>query len=152
MANTTVTYQIFGSIVKALSGLKVKTYLQNRPKQVADKLDSFIVVDLPVTIQHATKGYDDYQYNTTAVIYAFSRAKTDGTPNIDKQTDLVRKISNCFPITDKYIECVNPRILLRGLDDKTDFHVTSITFSLRTKVNAFIPSNNTSSNNTTTTP
>lgn len=134
--NTTVTYQILNSIVDALKPLKVKIYPLNRPNKVDEKMDMFIVVDLPTQIRRTTKGYDDFRYQTTGVIYAFTRAKSDGTPNIDKQTKFVRSISDLFPITDEIVECVNPRVLVRGLDS-TNFQVSTITFTLRTKTNAF---------------
>ena len=134
--NTTVTYQILNSLVKALKPLGVKTYLLNRPKKVDDKMESFIVVDLPVQLRRTTKGYDDYSYRTTGVIYAFVRAQTDGTPYIDRQTTFVKGITELFPIKDDIVECVDPSVLMRGLDE-TNFQVTTITFTLRTKVNAF---------------
>lgn len=135
-SNTTATFQILNSIVTALKPLGVKTYLLNRPKTVDDKMTQFVVIDLPTQILRTTKGYDDYNYRTTGVIYAFVRAKTDGTPNIDKQTQLVRSIAELFPLKDDIVRCVEPKVLMRGLD-KTDFQVTTITFTLRTKVNAF---------------
>ena len=134
--NTTVTYQILNSLVKALKPLGVKTFLLNRPKKVDDKMDTFIVIDLPVQIRRPVKGYDDFRYRTTGVIYAFVRAQTDGSPMIDRQTSFVRSITELFPITDEIVECVNPSVLMRGLDE-TNFQVTTITFTLRTKTNAF---------------
>lgn len=134
--NTTVTYQILNSLVTALKLLGVKTYLFNRPKKVDDKMDTFIVVDLPTQLRRTTKGYDDYSYRTTGVIYAFVRAQTDGTPYIDRQTQFVRSLTELFPLSDDKIEAVNPVVLMRGLDE-TNFQVTTITFPLRTKVNAF---------------
>lgn len=134
--NTTVTYQILNSLVTALKPLGVKAYLLNRPKKVDEKMDSFIVVDLPTQLRRTTKGYDDYSYRTTGVIYAFVRAQTDGTPYIDRQTQFVRSVTELFPLSDDKIEAVNPIVIMRGLDE-TNFQVTTITFSLRTKVNAF---------------
>lgn len=134
--NTTVTYQILNSIVTALKPLKVKTFLFNRPNKVDEKMDTFVVVDLPTQIRRPVKGYDDFRYRTTGVIYAFVRANTDGTPLIDRQTAFVRSIFELFPITDNIVECVNPIVLMRGLDE-TNFQVTTITFNLRTKTNAF---------------
>lgn len=134
--NTTVTYQILNSLVTALKPLGVRTYLLNRPTKVDDKMDMFIVVDLPTQLRRTTKGYDDYSYLTTGVIYAFVRAQTDGTPFIDRQTSFVRSITELFPIADEKIECVNPAVLMRGLDE-TNFQVTTITFTLRTRVNSF---------------
>lgn len=134
--NPTVTYQILNSIVEALKPLGVKTYLFNRPNKVAEKLDKFIVIDILSDLQRTTVGYDDYQYSTLGGIYALCRAQSDGTPNIDRQTSFVRSIYELFPIHDSIVECVNPSVRFLGLDE-TNFQVTFIPFTLRTKVNAF---------------
>ncbi len=140
-ANNTVIYQVFNSLVTALKPLGVKVYPLNRPNTVDEKMDKFIVVDVPTEFRRTAKGYDDYNYRTTGVIYAFVRAKSDGTPQIDKQTTFVRSVTDLFPIADSIVRCVRPRVLLRGLD-KAGFQVTAITFTLRTKVNAFETNNN----------
>ena len=134
--NKTVIYQMLNSLVTALKPIGAKTYLLNRPRKVDEKMDKFIVVDMPTQLRRTAKGYDKYRYETTGVIYAFVRAQTDGSPNIDRQTQFISDIKELFPITDDIIECVNPNELMRGLDE-TNFQVTTITFALRTKVNAF---------------
>lgn len=136
MKNTTVTYQVLNSIVKALKPLGVKMYLFNRPKKVDEKMDMFVVINLPAPIRHTTVGYDDYQYATTGAIFAFCRAQSDGTPNIDKQSRFTRELIELFPIHDEFVECVTPGVQILGLDE-TGFQVTLISFTLRTKVNAF---------------
>lgn len=138
MANNSVTYQIFNSIVKAVKPLGVKVYLQNRPKEkkYVEGIDKFLVIDIPTSIDNTCYGNDDYHYRTIGVIYALVRSHTDGTPNIDAQTSFVRNIFDLFPYKDEIVECVNPNVLLRGLDD-FGFQITTITFTLRTRVNAF---------------
>lgn len=134
MANTTATYQMFNSVVNMLKDCKVKTYLSERPKE-AGKAESFAVVDFPVSVRRPFVGNDDFRYRTQGVIYIFSRSKNDGTPNIDKQTSLVRKVFEKFPHKDDVCECVNPTVLLRGADEY-GFQVTTITFTVRTRINS----------------
>lgn len=134
MANTTATYQMFGSIAKMLKACSIKTYLMDRPKE-APKIESFAVVDFPVAVRRPFVGNDDFRYRTQGVIYLFFRAKNDGTPNIDKQTTLVRKVYESFPYKDDVCECVNPTVLFRGADEY-GFQLTTITFTIRTRINS----------------
>lgn len=134
MANVTATYQMFGSVVKMLKDCGVKAYLMDRPKE-APKSDAFAVVDFPVSLRRPFVGNDDFRYRTQCVIYLFFRAKNDGTPNIDKQTTLVRKVFGVFPYKDDVCECINPTVLLRGADEY-GFQVTTITFTIRTRINS----------------
>lgn len=126
---------MFDSIVKMLDTLKIKTYLCDRPKETPSKMGEFAVVDFPVDVRRPFAGYDDYRYSTVCVIYLFVRAKNDGTPNIGRQTELVRSVCDMFPYTDTVCECVNPIVRLRGSDD-FGFQFTTVTFTLRTKINS----------------
>lgn len=134
-SNNTATYQMFNSVVKMLSDKKITSYLCDRPKETPAKMSEFAVVDFPVDLYRPYVGNDDYRYTTTCVIYLFVRAKNDGTPNIDKQSSLVRGICEAFPYKDSVCECVNPVVRLRGSDDY-GFQFTTITFTLRTKINS----------------
>lgn len=134
-SNTTATYQMFNSVANMLSDKNIATYLCDRPKETPTKMSEFAVVDFPVDVRRPFAGYDDYRYTTTCVIYLFVRGKNDGTPNIDRQTSLVRSIFECFPYTDAVCECVAPVVRLRGADDY-GFHFTTITFTLRTRINS----------------
>ena len=134
MANVTATYQMFGSVVGMLKECGVKSYLSERPKE-APKTDDFAVVDFPVMIRRPFVGNDDFRYRTQGVIYLFCRSKNDGTPNIDRQTRLVRKVFEMFPYKDDMCECVSPSVLTRG-SDEYGFQVTTITFTIRTRINS----------------
>lgn len=134
MANKSATYQMFNSVVGMLKGCKIKTYLSERPKE-SPKMDDFAVVDFPVMIRRPYIGNDDFRYRTQGVIYLFCRAKNDGTPNIDRQTMLVRKVFDMFPYKDGVCECVNPAVLSRG-SDEYGFQLTTITFTIRTRINS----------------
>lgn len=135
MANKSATYQLLNSVVNMLKGCKVKTYLLERPKETPTKLSEFAVIDLPLALRRPYVGYDDFRYTTTCVIYLFCRAKNDGTPNIEAQSTLVRKVFECFPYTDAVCECVRPEVLHKGADEY-GFQMTTVTFTLRTKINS----------------
>ncbi len=126
---------MFNSVVKMLEDLKVKTYLCDRPKETPGKMSEFAVVDFPVDVHRPYIGNDDFRYSTSCVIYLFVRARNDGTPNIDRQTSLVRAVCGKFPYSDAVCECVNPVVRLRGSDDY-GFQFTTVTFTLRTKINS----------------
>ena len=126
---------MFNSVATMLGALGVKTYLMDRPKETPAKSTAFAVVDFPTAIARPFAGYDDFRYRSKGVIYIFCRAKNDGTPNIDAQTALVRKITDCFPYKDTICELVDPIVLLRGADEY-GFQITTITFTIRTRINS----------------
>lgn len=126
---------MFESVTAMLKDCGVKCYLSDRPKETPSKMTEFAVVSFPVMIRRPFVGYDDYRYSTKGLIYLFCRAKSDGTPNIDKQTALVRKVFEKFPYKDSVCECVSPTVLMQGADDY-GFQVTTVTFTLRTKINS----------------
>lgn len=129
-------YNIFNSLVTAAktTGL-TNIYLSNRPK-VAKKMSEFVVIDLPTELYRAVKGNDDFIVRTDGVFYIGVKAKSDNTPNISKQTELVHKFVNLFPIEDDFIVASGPSILMRG-DDKAGFQITTISFNIRTKINSY---------------
>lgn len=135
MANKSAIYQMFSSVADMLKGCDVRTYLIDRPKETPQRLDAFAVVDFPVTIRRPYIGNDDFRYRTQGVIYLFCRAKNDGTPNIDRQTALVREVFEKFPYKDDVCELVSPTVLTRGADEY-GFQVTTVTFTIRTRINS----------------
>lgn len=128
--NTTISFEILDEIIKAMAPLNLKVYPLNRPKSTDSRADQFAVVDLPTTIRRPVKGYDDFSYVTTGVIYLFCRAHSDGTPTIDRQTRMIRSVTDLFPINAAHAKCTTPSVLHRGLDEY-NFQVTAITFDIR---------------------
>lgn len=126
---------MFNSVTAMLKDCKIKTYLCDRPKETGTKMSEFAVVDFPVVLRRPYLGNDDFRYSTRGVIYLFVRAKNDGTPNIDAQTALVRKVCERFPYKDDMCECVDPSVLMRGADEY-GFQLTTITFTIRTRINS----------------
>lgn len=135
MANKSATYQLLNSVVGMLKGCNVRTYLLERPKETPSKLNEFAVIDLPLALRRPYAGYDDFRYATQCVIYLFCRAKNDGTPNIEAQSSLARKVFECFPYTDEICECVRPVVAHQGADEY-GFQMTTVTFTLRTRINS----------------
>ena len=135
MANGSAAYKIFNSIVSALLPVEESVYLLNRPKAISEKQSHFIVVDIPLSIKPTTVGNDDYQYRSGGLLYCFYHSKSDGTPYIDAQTAWVEKVKRIFPVSDAVCELTKPQVIIRGLDE-FGFHLTTISFRIKTKVNA----------------
>lgn len=129
-----LVYLIYGDLTDAVKGIGKKTFL-DRPKSVEKELDNFIVVDIPTEIRRSIKGSIDFKANGYGTFSVFVKAKTDGTPNIGSESELVQRVLDVFPINGKHVKATNPSILIQG-DDGFGFHVTQITFKLGTKFNA----------------
>jgi len=65
------------------------------------------------------------------LISVFCKAKTDGTMNVNAQSNLVQQVLDLFPIVGDAVEASNPAILMQG-SDGYGYQVTQITFKLRT--------------------
>lgn len=131
-----ITYNILNSLCKNVQKTGIKSvYLIDRP-EISLEQENFVVIDLPANIERGVKGNTDFILNTEGVFYLGVRSKSNGTPNIDKQTQLIQKLLDLFPIIDKYIVATNPTILFKGRD-KSDFQITTITYNIRTKINSF---------------
>lgn len=129
-----LTYLIYNDLVTAVKGIGKQTFL-SRPKTASDELVNFIVVDIPTEIRGRVKGDFNFTVDCYGTISVFCKAKTDSTPNITMQSELSQKVLDLFPINGKHITASNPRILMQG-EDGYGYHVTQITFKLRTKLNA----------------
>lgn len=129
-----LVYLIYDDLVNAVKGLSKKTYL-DRPKSVPEEVLNFIVIDLPAELRGSVKGSIDFKANSFGTISVFVKSKTDGTPNISSQTELIQDVIDVFPINGTHITASKPTILMQG-DDGLGFHVTQITFKLVTKTNA----------------
>ncbi len=111
-------------------------FIGNRPDKTTESMQRFVVISLPTEIKNLTAGNDDFAKKTFGVFEVYYKAKTDTTLNFNAQSDLVYQIKKGFPYVTTHIEAVRPTILHDGYD-KNGFHVTTITFRLRTKPNAF---------------
>lgn len=135
MPNPTM-FNIFNSLVSVVRTTGVDNiFLSNRPN-VAGEMATFAVIDLPTEQYRPVRGNDDFIVRTDGVFYVGVKAKSDNTPNISKQTTLVQKFLDLFPINDDYIVASEPTVLLKG-SDKSGFQITTISFSIRTKINSY---------------
>lgn len=131
-------YNIFNSLVKAVKTTGVENIsLTNAPSSGNKNVSQFVVIALPSRLDRDVKGNDDFIVSTSGVFHIAVKAKSDNTPNIKAQTELVQKFMDLFPINDDYIAATSPQILING-DNKAGYQVTSIFFDIRTKINQFL--------------
>lgn len=130
MEGKPMIYRIFDDLVKAVSGIGKKTFLE-RPKNLQQELTDFVVVTIPTDIRQRVKGGLDFRSGAYGLFTVFCKAKTDGTVNIESQSKLVQKVLDIFPIVGETIEASNPDIFMQG-NDGYGYQVTQISFKLRT--------------------
>ncbi len=134
MAKKPLIYLVYNDLVNAVNGIGKKTFL-DRPKNSTEDLANFVVVDLPTELRGRVKGDINFTVDSYGTFSIFCKAKTDSTPNISIQTELTQKVLDVFPINGKHITASKPSVLMQG-EDGYGYHVTQITFKLRTKLNA----------------
>lgn len=127
-------YYIYDELVAAVDGIGKKTFLE-RPNVTNNELDYFVVVEIPTEIRGQVKGSLNFRVDCYATYSIFCKSKNDGTQNIVAQTTLTQKVIDKFPINGKFITATKPTILMQGYDG-FGYHVTQISFKLRTKLNA----------------
>lgn len=99
-------------------------------------MTKFAVVELPTMIEDYVIGRKKWLLETSGVFYLFTKSKETGTMNLNLTSDYIEEVINLFPLKGSVCEAVNPVVLLKG-SDEYGYQVTSISFDLRTKVNAF---------------
>lgn len=118
---------------------KTEIFLGNRPDKTADTMKRFITIELPAEVKDYAAGNMDFALHTRGILYVYCKAKSNTTLNMQAQTGLAYSVKKGFPYNAEHISATKPSILHEGYD-KNGFHVTSITFVLKTKANAFINS------------
>lgn len=131
MANDTFLYKIFNDLVNAANKTGKPVYLE-RPKSIGSEVAQFVVITLPAQIYGMVKGGLGFRSGSNGLISVFCKAKTDGTMNVNAQSNLVQQVLDLFPITGDVVEASNPAILMQG-NDGYGYQVTQISFKLRTK-------------------
>lgn len=139
MAKSTL-YNIFSDLVNAVKpivGIRY-VFLKDRPNTKKEELpmSRFVVIDLPVAISDYVIGGNKTLLQTSGVMYAFTQSKSNNTLDVNAAGELVDELVGLFPIVGKYIEAVNPQVMMRGSDGQ-GFQVTTITFTLRGRWRAF---------------
>lgn len=129
---------IYYDLGRAVKGVCDVVYPRNRPKSVADKVGSYIVVNCPYTIKNNEMN-DDGRYNdytTTVQIEVYVRDKISPVnPNgfeVSTVDEKVRAVMEKFPISTDNIIVTSPRVAIQA-DDGDGFSVTIIQGKLRTR-------------------
>lgn len=145
MARKPLIYKVFEGLSKAVEGSKVANtiqdvpciYLENRPTNINEKVNSFVVIDLPAAINRMILSNRDKMTESNGVMYLFVRAKTDGTSDLLSETKRAEALMGIFPISTPYFVASNPVRIYTGRDNY-NFQVTTIRFHLRTRLDADI--------------
>lgn len=143
MASKPLIYHVFDGLTDAVKTSKVANtinnlpciYIENRPTNIDEKVNSFVVIDLPTTVNRMIKGWRDQMTETDGIFYLFVRCKNDGSSDALSQTKRADALMNLFPISTPYFVATNPRRMYSG-HDAYDFQVTTIRFQIRTRLNA----------------
>lgn len=124
--------KVLKSLASPFMGMNVdKVMIQQRDKSVPEKMNSFIVISLPVTIYSKTYGKGYNLYNSFCRVEIFVRKKgSSGTIALKKLNELSLEAQSKFPISDGNILATKPRVVLDG-DDNNGFSVITIQATLQ---------------------
>lgn len=130
--------QLYYDMAKAVKGICEKTYYQDRPSAVDEKIDSYIVVGLPSSVYNNEIGqkgeYNDYE--TTAQVEVYVRDSVSSSNpkavNLQVMSEKVAKVLALFPIVGTHVVLTRPRITLQD-SDGNGFHCTIVQCKLRTR-------------------
>ena len=140
MATKTPITLIYTDIVNALSQVIESKYVflgrPNNSMNGDSPMNKFVVVELPVPIDDIAHGKKKFVLTTTGVLFLFTKSKSNNTLNLNTASDFIANVEGVFPYTGKVCSISNPSVMMRGADEY-GYQVTSITFDLQTKVNAF---------------
>ena len=127
---------ILQDLYTAVKDICQKTYLQDRPKSISDKIDSYAVIAAPFRIYNRVmESRFDYDYmRTTVQIAIFVRNRTNAANldqvNINAIDEKVKALMEKFPIKGSRVMCDKPSMLAGG-DDESGFHYVLVHASLR---------------------
>lgn len=129
MAQATMTQNILKTIGKTISPIVEKYYYLNRPNSLTEEVKHFAVIDLPTQFRRSLLGYEDNQTRTMGIIYVFSKAKTNNTPNIGDLTLVSEEVGKVFPIVGDGFSCRRPNLQYMGADDY-GYQMSRISFDI----------------------
>lgn len=129
MSNTTFRLMEVLRDMKDIVGNLTDTIFTNgRPKSVAETMEDFIVVSIPVMLYNKTIG-GDYGLVSSYVRFEIYVRDIDGIENTPKITRMSEALLNNFPFTKNGVVIKEPRVALKG-SDQHDFHVALIQATL----------------------
>lgn len=129
---------IYYDIGHAMKGLCDKIYAHSRPKAVEQRIDSYIVVDIPYSIKNEEMDFEGRynDYTTTVQIEVFVRdvmsSKNPNEFNIANMSETVKDVMNMFPIVTDNIIARRPIVTMQA-QDGDGFSVAIIQVEVRTK-------------------
>lgn len=130
--------EILQSMYLAVEDIADKVYLQDRPKATDDRINSYIVVELPSglasgVIDAGVSDYDDYTSTCRFTLFVRNRARAGNINEIDITSvdSKMKALLGVFPIADDNVQITTPTIVLSG-DDESGFHYVFIQARLRT--------------------
>lgn len=130
MAQITTTKNILKVIGDTISPVVGKYYYLTRPNKLTDAdTKHFAVIDMPTRFRKSLSGYSRDQTRTTGIIYVYSKAKSNNTPNIDDLTSLSEDLEKLFPIKGDGFSCLEPDTQFMGADDY-GFQISRISFNI----------------------
>ena len=116
MADMTMTQNILFTIGETIKPTVGSYYYLTRPNAFNEEVKHFAVIDLPTIFRRQLTGDSDEQTSTTGIIYVFSKAKTNNTPNIGDLTALSEGVRKLFPIKGNGFSCMRPDMQYMGVD------------------------------------
>lgn len=132
MGQITMTQEILKTIGKTLSSVVEKYFYLTRPNSISEDMRSFAVISLPVKFRRKLYGYSTGRLESSGIIYVFSKAKANNTPNIADLTSTVESVERLFPIKGDAFSCIDPEIQYMGSDDY-GYQISRISFNILVK-------------------
>lgn len=126
---------IYGDLVKAVEGIRKRVFIGRRPKTLNEETKDFLVIQIQSETRGLVAGDFNFVQNGYGILSVFTKAKTDGTLNVNTHGRLVQNVVDLFPINGEHARMtfVGKR---NWSEDGYGFQYTEIYFDLQTKVNA----------------
>lgn len=128
-------YLIYDDIINAVQLTGIRVFAGRRPKMVDESLTHFATVNIETALRGTIKGPIDVRSQCYGTVSVFCKAKEDGTLNLKMHTSLVQMVQDLFPINGSHMTASRPGVLMDG-EDGYGFQVTTISFLVKTKLNA----------------
>lgn len=129
---------LFYGVAGVVKNVCDKTYYQDRPTSIDQRVNSYLVISMPSSIvnQELNPNGEYNDYTTTVLLEVYVRdqmsAKNPVGVDLRLMDEKVTKVLSLFPISTDKIFVTRPEIVMQDNDD-SGFHVTLIRARLRTK-------------------
>lgn len=134
MAEMSLTQRILKTVAGVINPVVGISYYLTRPNSFTEEVKHFAVIELPTSFRRTLIGMGDEQKETTGVIWVFSKAKSNNTPNIGDLTTLSESVEKLFPMRGEGFSCIDPDVRYMGADDY-GYQVSRISFYIFIKRN-----------------